>query len=145
MKHEDVYNLSRKHSPPKVNLRDAQIMDSYGDESHAERMIQHLKPEDVTREDFDWYGWVYPFMDFEDLLYYLYPIAMEYEKDPDLDCIDSFLYSLDRSLPIRKLSLDDGDMAAIRAALCWIWESGGSDSADWRQCPNLQAEIGVSI
>ena len=145
MKHEDVYNLSNKYSPPKVDLRDAEIMDSYGDESHAERAIQHLKPEDATREDFDYYGWVYPFMNFEDLLFYLYPIATEFEKDPTLDCIDSFMYSFDRALPRRKSLLAVDDMAAINAGLRWIWESGGVDAADWRQCPNLQNEIGVSV
>ena len=105
----------------------------------------HLKPEDVTREDFDYYGWVYPFMDFEDLLYYLYPIAVEFEKDPEMECIDSLLYSLDCVLPFRKSLLDEADAAAINAALLWIWESGGNDSADWSGCPNLQEEIGISV
>ena len=145
MKYEDVYNLSKKYSPPKVNLRDAMIMDSYGDETYAKRSIQHSKPEDVTREDFDYYGWVYPFMKFEDLLYYLYPIAAEFEKDQTLDCIDGFMYSLDRALPSKKHLLEVADAAALNAALRWIWELGGDNAADWRQCPNLQDEIGVSV
>ena len=145
MKYEDVYKLSRKYSPPKIDLRDAEIMDSYGDESYAERAIEHRIPEDVSREDFDFYGWIYSFMNFEDLMFYLYPIASELEKDPDLDCIDSFMYSLDRILPIRMLSLGADDMSAIKLGLRWIWESGGSNNVDWRQCPNLLREIGLSV
>jgi len=48
----------------------------------------------------DFYEWVYPFLKFEDLLFYLYPIALEFERTKSLDCIDSFLYSLDRFVPI---------------------------------------------
>ncbi|MFK8027657.1 MAG: hypothetical protein AB8C40_06305 [Gammaproteobacteria bacterium] len=145
MKHKNVYEMSRKYAPPKINLRDAEIMDSFGDESHAKRAIKHLLPTDVSREDFDYYGWVYPFMEFKDLLFYFYPIADEYEKDKELDCVDSFMYSLDRELPIGKLELDHNDVLAIKEGLHWIWESGGEGYADWWQCPNLQQEIGITV
>ena len=34
-------------------------------------------------------------MEFKDLIFYLYPIAREYELDLSVDFIDPFLYSLD--------------------------------------------------
>ena len=143
MKYKNVYKLSSRYSPPKISLRDAQILDC-GNERHAKRAIHHKIPDDVTRDDFDYYGWIYSFMEFEDLLFYFYPLALEYEKDKTIDCIDSFMYSLDRILPSRKLLLNRKDMAGIHEGLRWILESGGYDSADWEQCQNLQKEIGIS-
>jgi hypothetical protein len=144
MKHDDIYSLSCRYSPPKINLRDAQIKD-YGNHKYSKRPIKHLKPKDVSREDFDYYGWCYSFMEFEDLLFYLHPIALEYEKDKTLDCIDSYMYSLDRSLPTKRGSLNQTDLNTIHEALKWIWEIGRDDYADWHQCPNLQSEIGLKL
>jgi hypothetical protein len=146
MKNKNVYELSYKYSPPKINLRDAKIMDDYGDDSYAKREIKHIVPDDVLREDFEYYGWVYPFMEFEDLLFYLYPIALVFENNRELDCLDSFMYSLDRVLPTRKMLLTSEDTTALQDGLRWIWKtSNGDDYADWWQCPNLQLEIGVSV
>ena len=72
MNFEDIYNLSDKFAPPNVDLRKAQILDDYGDESYAQLIVNHKKPDDVNREEFDYYGWVYPFMEPEDLIFYLY-------------------------------------------------------------------------
>ncbi|MEM7599816.1 MAG: hypothetical protein AAF357_00185 [Verrucomicrobiota bacterium] len=139
-----VYALSKKYGPPKIDLRRAEIMDSYGNEWNATRSIDHRVPENVSREDLDAYGWVYPFMKFPDLLFYLYPIALEYEKDLCIDCIDSFMYSLDRCLPEEMSKLHEDDREGLIAGLMWIWTSGDSGYADWVQCPNLQKAIGVT-
>ena len=143
MKHKIVYELSLSYSPPKINLRDARILDDYGDESNAKRKINHNRPEDVSREDLDYYAWEYSFMQFEDLMFYFYPIALEYEKDSSIECIDSFMYSLDRHLPISKQRLSQQNILAIQEGLRWILESGETGYADWAQCPNLQTEIGI--
>jgi hypothetical protein len=145
MEHPSVYSLSRKYGPPKIDLRRAEILDSYGDESYATHPINHRVPEDVIRADFDYYGWVYPFMEFEDLLYYLYPIALEYERDNSLDCIDSFMYSLDGKVPYDSSKLPAEDQQALVDGLRWIWNAAPLGFADWVQCPNLQAAIGVSV
>lgn len=139
-----VYALSEKYGPPRIDLRRAEIIDSYGDDSYASRPIDHKVPEDVSREDLDFYGWVYAFMKFADLLFYLYPIALEYEKDLRIDCIDSFMYSLDQCLPDEMPKLPEDDREALIAGLNWIWTSGDSGYADWVQCPNLQKAIGVT-
>jgi hypothetical protein len=145
MTHNSVYALSKKYSPPKIDLRTAEIMDSYGDESYATRPIHHRVPEDVSREDFDFYPWVFAFMEFEDLLFYLYPIAVEYERDAHLNCIDSYLYSLDRLIPEAFSQLPPYEQQSLVAGLRWMWNSATLGHADWVQCPNLQSAIGVSI
>ena len=145
MIHHLVYELAKKHGPPRIDLRRAEIMDSYGDESRATHEINHRTPEDVSRADLDFYGWVNPFLKFEDLLFYLYPIALEFERTKSLDCIDSFLYSLDRFVPTKSLRLPKEDQQAFLDGLRWIWNSAPLGYADWVQCPNLQRAIGVSV
>lgn len=139
-----VYSLSKKYSPPNIDLRVAKIIDSYGDESYATRPISHSMPEDVSRDDLDFYGWVYPFMGIKDLLFYLYPIGLEYERHNCLDCIDSFLYSLNRFVPTDSSKLPAEDQQGLLDGLRWLWDAAPLGYADWVQCPNLQAAIGVS-
>jgi len=98
MKHQDIYNLSLKFSPPEIDLRQAQILDDYGDDSCAKLIIKHEKPDDVKREELDYYAWVYPFVKTEDLLFYLYANVIEYEKDLEVEFIDSFMYSVDMKI-----------------------------------------------
>lgn len=140
-----VYALSRKYGPLKIDLRAAEIMDSHGDDRFATRPIEHRIPEDVSREDLDFYGWIYAFMKFPDLLFYLYPVALEYQRDNGLDCVDSFMYSLDRCVPVESAKLSPDDQNALLDGLRWIWESAPLGYADWVQCRNLQAAIGVSV
>jgi hypothetical protein len=51
------------------------IADDWGDESNAKLPITHEKPEDVTREHFDYYGALFSYMENSDLIFYLYPGA----------------------------------------------------------------------
>jgi len=139
-----VHSLSEQYGPPKISLRDAEILDSYGDESYATRPISHNAPDDVSRKDLDFYGWVYAFMEFRDLLFYLYPIALEYDRDNSLDCVDSFMYSLDRLYPEQAPKLPKDDQEALIVGLNWMWNTGEAGYADWVQCPNLQKAIGVT-
>ena len=143
--HQSVYSLSKRYGPPNINLRDAEIEDSYGDETYATRPINHQVPEDVTKEDLDFYPQVYAFMEFRDLLFYLYPVALEYEKDKGLETIDSLFYSLERELPAQLESLSKDDQEAIIDALKWIWETHKLGYADWVQCIYLQKLIGISV
>jgi hypothetical protein len=145
MHQKRVFNLSSKYGPPRIDLRMAEIMDSYGDESQATHKINHRIPDDVSRADLDFYGWIYPYLNFEDLLFYLYPIALEFERTKSLDCIDSFLYSLDRLISTESPKLPTEDQQALLDGLRWIWNSAPLGYADWVQCPNLQIAIGVSV
>ncbi|NJO52950.1 MAG: hypothetical protein HC840_30140 [Leptolyngbyaceae cyanobacterium RM2_2_4] len=145
MLHPTVYSLSRKYGPPEIDLRKAEIMDSYGDETYAARPINHRVTEDVSRDDFDYYQWVFAFMGFKDLLFYLYPIALEYERDKCLNCVDSFMYSLNRFMPEELAQLSAEDQQGVLDGLRWIWDAAPLGYADWVQCPNLQAAIGKSV
>jgi len=141
-----VYDLSKRYSPPKINLRDAEILDGCGDGSHATHSIDHRIPENVSRVDLDAYGWgVYSFMEFRDLLFYFYPVALEYARDNQIDCIDPFLYSLDRFIPEEMLKIPEEGRKALVAGLQWMWKAGQVSYADWLQCRNLQKVIGVSV
>ena len=145
MKNNDIYNLSLKYSPPKIDLRKAQAFDDYGDESYAKLIVNHKKPEDVKREEFDYYVWVYPFMEPEDLLFYLYAIVIEYGKDKGMECIDSFMYSMDRVINRLQDTLSSEDQKTLKNAFQQIREIGGDDYADFAQCKNIQKIIGISV
>ncbi len=116
MNHKDIYNLSMKFAPPKIDLRKAQILDDYGDDSYATLIVNHNKPSDVKREEFEYYGWVYPFVEPEDLLFYIYAILIEYKKNRELDCIDSFMYSMDTNLYKLLKILSNEDIKALKNA-----------------------------
>jgi len=146
MEYKEIYKLSEKYSPPKVDLRKAKIRDDYGDDRYSKLNIHHKKPSDVTRVEFDYYGWVYSFMEPEDLLFYLYPMLVEYKKDRRIDCIDSFMYSMDREINnlLRKLSVADAEV--LKTAFKEIWKFGSNDELnDWYQCENIQKFIGVNL
>ena len=128
-----------------VNLRTAMIMDDYGDESYAKMPVNHRFPEDVTKEELDYYGWIYPFMEPTDLLFYLYPIALEFEKDKKLDCIDSLFYSLNDKVEDLMSTMCDDDISALKNGLLWVFESDGLGYADWDQCKKLQKVIGIKV
>ena len=145
MEHEDIFNLSKKFSPPKVDIREAKILDDYGDDTYAKIPINHNNPDDVKDEELDYYGWVYPFVEPEDLLFYLYTMVIEYEKNKDLDSIDSFMYSMDREINKLQKTLIDNENQVLKKAFKLIWEIGGDEWADWYQCKNLQRLIGISL
>jgi len=145
MRYEDIYNLSRKYSPPKVDLRCAKILDDYGNNTYAKLTLNHSSPDKVKREEFDYYGWVYPFMEQEDLLFYLYAMVIEYENNTELDSIDSFMYSMDREIvELQKILTDDEKQTLIKAFKL-IWNIGRDDWTDWYQCKNLQKLISISV
>ena len=143
MNHHAVYELSKKNGPPRIDLRRAEIMDSYGFEGRATRAINHRTPKDVSRDDMDFYGWIYAFLGFEDLLFYLYPIALELDKSKSLDCIDSFMYSLNRFVPEESSKLTKIDQQALIEGLRWMWDAVQLGYTDWEEYPNLRIAIGI--
>ena len=146
MEYMEIYRLSESFSPPKVDLRKAKILDDYGDDRYAKLIIHHKKPTDVTREEFDYYGWIYPFMEPEDLIFYLYPMLIEYKKDKGIDCIDSFMYSLDREINNLLPKLSEAEVEVLKAAINEIWKIGSNDDMnDWYQCENIQKFIGINL
>jgi len=145
MKYKDIYDLSMKFAPPKIDLRKAQILDDYGDETCAKLLIHHKKPNDVKRKEFDYYGWVYPFMEPNDLLFYLFAIVIEFKKDNEIECIDSFMYSMDREVLELKSTLSKEEIKTLTNAFQIIHEQDINANIDWVQCKNLQKLIGISI
>lgn len=144
MNHPLVHDLSTKYGPPRIDLRTAWIMDSHGNASGATRAMHHRSPDDVSRDDLEFYGAVYAFMDFYDLLFYLYPVAREFEQDTSLECIDSFLYSLNGHVPSESIPLPAEDRQGLLEGLAWVWGAAPRNGV-WVQCPNLQSAIGVSV
>ena len=141
--HEKVYNLSRKYGPPKTDLRIAEIMDSWGSEEHAQLILDHKVPEDVKKEDFDYYTQVFVFMELEDLLFYLYPVATLYEKDPGLDQYENYLFALNNKLPKRGKILSEEDKEALKEGLHWLYNQHPTDEfSEWETCTTLQMYMG---
>ena len=125
-----------------MNLRTSARLDCpYGDDASVSRDIDHRHPDDVTRDDMDFYVWCFSYRDFPSLLFYLYPIAREYEVDKGLECIDLFLYTLDQCLPSEADKLPAMHQSTIHTGFRWICASGGDWSADFAACPNLCAVI----
>ena len=145
MEHQDIYKLSKRFSPPKIDLRKAQILDDYGDDAYAKMPVNHNSPEDVRREEFDYYVWVYPFVAPEDLLFYLYATIIEYENNKNLDSLDSFMYSMDKEINVLQKVLTEDENKTLKKAFKLIWDIGGEDWTDFHQCKNLQKLIGISI
>lgn len=132
MKYEKVYQLSKSYGPPEWDLQSAEIADEWGDNKYAQREINHNSPEDVSKEDFLYYTQIYVHMDLESLLFYLYPIALEYEKDSRLwDRVDSFIYALNCKAPEKFNELKDSEIEALSDGLLWIYEAHGEGDKDW--------------
>lgn len=140
--HPAVLALSEKFGPPKINLRQAELLDGYGynQGEYAERPIAHNMPWHVSREDLDYYWSVFSFMSDEpgSLLFYLYPVALEFERDRCLAALQSLLFSLDMTYPaLLALLREPEDAAAFAEGLSWILDAGGPDGAPFWFCPNL--------
>ncbi|QDT13981.1 hypothetical protein [Alienimonas californiensis] len=140
--HPAVLALSEKFGPPKINLRQAELLDGYGynQGEYAQRPIAHNMPWHVSREDLDYYWSVFSFMSDEpgSLLFYLYPVALEFERDPALDASDGLLYVLDMNYSaLQPLLREAEDAAAFAEGLNWMLTVGGPDGAAFWQCPNL--------
>lgn len=139
MNHKAVYELSARYGPPKIDLRRAEILDSYGDESGAAWAINHDVPADVTREDFEHYGgWVWPFMKLESLLFYLYPVAslyaeaLSFQQQSSFDTIEFYLMCLDGQLKAKYSSMSLVDQQAVVEGLVWICDLySAADSEDF--------------
>lgn len=139
-----VHDLSTSFAPPRMNLRTAARLDSpYGDDNFTFRDINHREISDVTRADLDFYAWCFSYMDFPSLLFYLYPVASHYEADNALECVDPFLYSLERFVPNCSSSLLALQQSAIYSGVRWIRDSCKSNPADFSACPNLRSAIGL--
>lgn len=137
--HEAVYELSKRYSPPQTNLRDAEVLDCYGDDLAPGPDVDHQVPEDVTREDLDAYPWVFvSYFELEDLLFYLWPIAREFSRDQNLECVHYFLIGLNgAAYRFRRLSL--ADQRALKEGLEWIGGARGeATGARWESYPGIQ-------
>ena len=134
MKYEKVYNLSKRFGPPNWNLRSAELADEWGDGTHAKRPIDHKVPEDVSREDFDYYGSVYFHMEVEDLLFYLYPIAIEYSKDKSFDVVEDFVAALNCKLSEKIDVLTEEDIEALKEGVDWIFHLHDINDEEWFNC-----------
>ena len=133
-----LYGLSSKYGPPSIDLKNGRIMDDYGDTSCAKVSVKHKIPEDVSREELDYYHDVYAFLNPEDLIFYLYPMWHEFKNDPSLNCIDNFVYSLEAGIDYLLTEIDESDIKIVSRALFDLLLTGPSGDPDYYQCPKLQ-------
>lgn len=145
VQYDDIYKLSKSFGPPKNTLGERHILVDYGREASANRRLDHNYPEDVKLEEIEHYGWVYPFLEPPDLIFYLYPLLVEFQKKMSLHCFDSYMYSMDRELEGLLEGLSGAQIATLKSAFELVWDLGGSDWADWFGCPNLQKFVGVTV
>ena len=137
MKHSQLYALSKRYSPPTVNLQQGKILDDHGIETYAKLTIDHEMPENVSRDELNYYPHVYAFLKAEDLLFYFYPIFIAFEIDRNLECIDSFMFSLDRNLPqlIRQITLEEQEI--LTDYLKTLLEIDGNEYIHWQTMENV--------
>lgn len=110
---KDCYELSIKYAPPKINMRDAKILDYYGDDSYCTHIVNHKNPDDVTLKDHLKYGLdCWAFMDGKSLLFYFYTIIKNKLKEIVVED-EFFFYSLNRKL----IDMDQVDIDIIQEIL----------------------------
>ena len=141
----EVYALSAKFGPPQVDLRQAELLDGYGESEYAQRHVSHGRPWDVSRADLDYYPRVFAFMTETpaDLLFYLWPVAYHFAADPALEASESFLFNFDDRIGDLWPALTEPDRAAAVEGLRWIREADPYDSEFWG-CPHLTALLDPS-
>ncbi len=140
MENSLAYQLSLDFSPPTMDLRQACILDSHGDESWCAHPIDHRLPNDVSHKDLNAYPDVFAFMGFSDLLFYLYPVALHAGKDSETAYVDFFLCSLDGKYEDQlPSSLDLKQRQGIIEALKWLQSKGELDQVTLDQCTHLKA------
>ncbi|NNJ26073.1 hypothetical protein [Alienimonas chondri] len=126
--HPAVLALSEKFGPPGIDLRQARIIDDYGEDSSATHPIRHLSPWDVSREDCEFYqSFVFMGGCPTSLLFYLYPVALLYDQSGHLEAVHSFLFALNAYLPDLLTETTTSDQATLAEGLIWMYEAHGPD------------------
>ena len=92
-----LYELSKKYAPPVINLRQAEIMDSYGDEEYAKIQLNHVNPEDVKLEELLYYNQAWGFMNAKDLLFYAYAVTT-FADSGDKIFVEMYIYTIEQRL-----------------------------------------------
>lgn len=79
-------------------------------------------------------------------IYYLYQLLIEYKKDREIDCIDSFMYAMDREINNLLPGLNEEEFKVLKNAFKIMWTLDSSDNFnECYQCENTQKFIGVSL
>ena len=141
-----VYALAKGFAPPKVDLRQGEVEGSYGNEAYAKRSVQHVNPEDPTREDLEYYCDSYPFLEPTDMIYYFYAWFRELSNDENIGGMpDNFFYSLGWRLPDLIQLLDEAQLLALYCGLVALWEGMEFPltSIDWTGSENLLKFLGI--
>ena len=142
---KDLLKYSSAFGPPKLNLRDAQIISSYGRKDSAKLEINHNSPADVKDHEIDYYSYsVFSFMNLKDLIFYTYAIFQKHKAEGDYTHMDFLLYGYERNMDELK-ELLTSDLKSIFISSCnELFNLHGFEAA-WEQCPNLSKFIGIDI
>ena len=137
-------SYSSLFGPPKVDLREAQIKDCYGDEKYAQVPIHHIDPTDVTFEELDYYGrLVYAFMNFSDVVFYTYSVFVNFEKDYEFEHMDFLLYNYDRYTESLE-QLPSKSFQILKDSCHYLFSLHGYH-ADWEGAKTFSKLMGIDI
>ena len=134
---EALKQISERFSPPRINLRDGRILDDYGDTRSAELPIAHRYVGDVKANELDKYNDVWPFLNAEDLLFYLYPVLKDFDSNPQCEHIDRYLYSLDSEWSVVEALLGKSDAVVVLETLEYLRKKHG-EVANWRSLRSIK-------
>lgn len=141
----NLYEFSKSFAPPKMNLRQACIMDCWGDDRSATMPTNHNLPEDVLIEELNFYpqGWFY--MDIGSLLFYAYSV-FKFHDDPASNSawgcgVDTYFSSLENKFDalVKQESID-----ILFESIRIMWNEKPY-FFDLEDCPKFRKTLGIRI
>lgn len=142
-----IIRLSKRFAPPRINLLQARLDDDYGRTECIEVEVTHQHPEEVTVQELDYYGDVWPFLCPESSLFYLYAVLSAFrdfragsrpipDPVPHLN-FDSYFSDLALYWPLTRKLLSTDEIADLRQALCELFEAA-PNATDWEELAPLE-------
>ena len=116
-----LYSLSKRFSPPKIDLLSADYLDSGSTQPSTRFNNPHKTVEDVKTEELQIFR-EFSFMTPGDLIFYLSPILDAHTKDTSLEATDFFIYSFERKLEDALKLLSDEEKETLIQALTYLYE-----------------------
>ena len=108
-----LYSLSKRFSPPKIDLLSADYLDSGSTQPSTRFNNPHKTVEDVKTEELQIFR-EFSFMTPGDLIFYLSPILDAHTKESSLEATDFFIYSFERKLEDALKLLIDKEKEMVR-------------------------------
>jgi len=138
---EIAYNISILFSPPEYNIRDGRIADNWGGTSMCELEVNHIKPEDVSSEEMNYYGGALTFLGAKENLFYLYYIVSSIKTNSQYN-LDELLSNVENHLE-EYLELLNTNKSHFKVVISHIYENFFSEeeNKDVYSFPNIKQYI----